>query len=193
MPGHRSGLALAGGSAARRAGLGLFARPAQHAAGVAPAAPPTRAALPAAAALARYRYRSPVLGMAAHRTPARALSSYDVEQSAMQDLLREGPHPTSNLPTDTLVFVLATAQQVAAQRHTRAHTRMPRGGVRPVLPLPSLAETPAPPRAVCAGRGRVPRAAVNALPRHKTLHNHSAVGPDARARGHGPGGRARPD
>ena len=43
---------------------------------------------------------------------ARRMSSYNVDQAAMQDLLTS-PNNASNLPTDTLVFVLATANQVS--------------------------------------------------------------------------------
>ena len=72
-----------------------------------------------AAALARYRSPA-VLGLAARLWPVRALSSYNVEQSAMQALLTT-PSESSNLPTDTLVFVLCTAEQVAVRR-MRMHT-----------------------------------------------------------------------
>jgi hypothetical protein len=73
----------------------------------------------------------PPVAFSGHRHPAfsalnartmvgsgnRSMSSYDVEHSAMQDLLKTGPNPTSsNLPTNTLVFVLATAQQASEER-----------------------------------------------------------------------------
>lgn len=55
---------------------------------------------------------------------ARRMSSYNVDQAAMQDLLTS-PNNASNLPTDTLVFVLATANQGGQEQMVLLSTRCP--------------------------------------------------------------------